>query len=97
MEALPKPFTPYWTVWSQTFGGAERIDGDATTGSNTTTDRMISEMVGAEYRISRDTAFGFGFGGGTENFSVGNGLGSGHYDFRRKSACTGRKNSTRTM
>jgi uncharacterized protein with beta-barrel porin domain len=68
-------------VWSQTFGGAERIDGDATTGSNTTTDRMISEMVGAEYRISRDTAFGFGFGGGTENFSVANGLGSGHYDF----------------
>ena len=81
VDALPTPFTPYWTVWSQTFGAAEWIGGNTTAGTNATTDRSLAEMVGAEYRISRDTAFGFGFGGGSTAFNVANGLGGGHYDF----------------
>jgi len=81
VDALPTPFAPYWTVWSQTSGASRQIDGAASVGSNSTTQQAFAETVGAEYRVARETAFGFGFGGGSESFSVANGLGSGHYDF----------------
>jgi hypothetical protein len=81
VDALPTPFTPYWTVWSQTFGAEVWLGANQSAGTNATTDGSIAEMVGAEYRLSRDTAIGFGFGGGSTNFNVANGLGGGHYDF----------------
>ena len=81
LAALPTPFAPYWTVWSQGFGGGENIRGAAGVGSNELHEAAASGLVGVEYRMARDTAFGFGFGGGASGFNVGGGLGSGNYTF----------------
>jgi uncharacterized protein with beta-barrel porin domain/membrane-associated phospholipid phosphatase len=80
VEAMPKPFTPYWTVWSTTSGGYQSLDGNSSNGTNNTTANNWSEIVGAEYRAAPDTSFGIGFGGGSTNYSVG-GLGSGSYNY----------------
>ncbi len=81
LSAIPAPFTPYWTVWSTTFAGHASNDGNGGDGSNTASGTNWTEVVGVEYRMARDTAVGFGFGGGTTDFSVGAGGGSGHYNF----------------
>ncbi|MEW6639728.1 MAG: autotransporter domain-containing protein [Pseudomonadota bacterium] len=73
------PFAARWSVWAGGFGGSQTTDGSAAAGSGTTTSRIGGGMVGADYRLSRDTLFGFALAGGGTSFSVA-GSGSGRSD-----------------
>lgn len=74
------PFAQRWSVWAAGFGGTQTTNGDPVQGSNTTTSSVFGTAVGADYRFSPDTLAGFALAGGGTNFSVANGLGSGHSD-----------------
>jgi uncharacterized protein with beta-barrel porin domain len=73
-------FEQRWSVWGAGFGGSQTTDGNATLGSNTATSRIGGVAVGADYRFSPYTLAGFALAGGGTNFSLVNGLGSGHSD-----------------
>ncbi len=81
--AKPAPlvvFTPHWNVWGAGFGGMQTTIGNTTVGSNNASSSIAGVAVGADYHIAPDTIAGFAIGGGGTNFSVDNGLGSGHSD-----------------
>ncbi|MEW6641749.1 MAG: autotransporter domain-containing protein [Pseudomonadota bacterium] len=68
-----------WSVWASGFGGSQTTDGNAVTGSSAATGNVYGTAVGADYRISPNTAAGFALGGGGTNFSV-KGMGAGRSD-----------------
>nr|WP_244646063.1 autotransporter domain-containing protein [Bradyrhizobium campsiandrae] len=68
-----------WSVWAAGYGGSQRTDGNAVTGSNDTRSSIYGTAVGADYRFSPGAIAGFALAGGGTNFSV-NGLGSGRSD-----------------
>ncbi|UGA47613.1 autotransporter domain-containing protein [Bradyrhizobium quebecense] len=72
-------FEQRWKVWAAGYGGSQRTDGNAVTGSNDTRSSIYGTVVGVDYRISPDTIAGFALGGGGTNFNV-NGLGAGRSD-----------------
>ncbi|MGO4711117.1 autotransporter outer membrane beta-barrel domain-containing protein [Bradyrhizobium sp. 2TAF24] len=74
-----EPFAARWNVWAGGFGGSQTTDGNAVIGSGSTTSRIGGGMVGADYRLSRDTLVGFALAGGGTSFSVA-GSGSGRSD-----------------
>ena len=76
----PATFDRRWSVWEAGFGGTQTTDGSTTLGSNSTTSRIFGGAVGADYRITPNTLAGFALAGGATNFSVANGMGSGHSD-----------------
>lgn len=80
-KALPRQpaYDPSWNVWAAGFGGSQTTDGNAATGSNSTTSRIYGTAVGANYRFSPNTIAGFALAGGGTNFSVTNG-GTGRSD-----------------
>jgi T5SS/PEP-CTERM-associated repeat protein len=77
----PRDSTPTfegrWGVFASVYGGNNRVGGDTTSGTNTTTSRTYGMVVGADYRFTRDTQAGFALGGAGSNFSVDGGFGSG--------------------
>jgi uncharacterized protein with beta-barrel porin domain len=75
----PTRFEQRWSVWAGAYGGAQTTDGNAVTGTGTTTSRIYGGIGGADYRLSPDTVVGFALAGGGTNFSVANG-GSGRAD-----------------
>jgi uncharacterized protein with beta-barrel porin domain len=79
MPVKADPFAQRWNVWATGFGGSQTTDGNAATGSNTSTSRIYGAAVGADYRISPNTLAGFAMSGGGTTFSVANG-GSGRSD-----------------
>ncbi len=72
-------FDPHWSVWGAAYGGGSSTDGNAASGSNTSTARAFGFVAGADYRISPATLAGFALAGGGTNFGV-NGSGSGRSD-----------------
>jgi T5SS/PEP-CTERM-associated repeat protein len=72
-------FSQRWNVWAAGYGGSQTTDGNAATGSNTTTSRVYGVAAGADYLFSPTTIAGFSMAGGGTNFSVANG-GSGRSD-----------------
>ncbi|MBR1259898.1 autotransporter domain-containing protein [Bradyrhizobium sp. U87765 SZCCT0134] len=70
---------PRWSTWVMGFGGSQTTDGNAMTGSNTSTSSIYGTALGADYRLAPNTILGFALSGGGTNFSVGNG-GSGRSD-----------------
>jgi outer membrane autotransporter protein len=74
------PFTARWNVWATSYGGYNKVDGSASTGSADTTSRVFGLVAGAEYRFSPDTKAGFVMGGSTSNFDLSNGFGNGSAD-----------------
>jgi uncharacterized protein with beta-barrel porin domain len=76
----PVPFDPSWSVWAAGFGGSQTTDGNTALGSNGSTSRIAGTAVGADYLFSPNTIAGFALAGGGTNFSISNGLGSGHSD-----------------
>jgi uncharacterized protein with beta-barrel porin domain len=80
-KAQPRatPFEARWSTWVAGYGGSQTTNGNATTGSNSTTSNVYGTAVGADYRFSPFTIAGFSLAGGGTNFSV-NGAGSGHSD-----------------
>ncbi|WP_247554278.1 autotransporter-associated beta strand repeat-containing protein [Bradyrhizobium sp. 138] len=69
-----------WGVWASGYGGASTLNGNAATGSSTTTSRIYGTVVGADYRASPNTLVGFALGGAGYNFSLSDNLGSGRAD-----------------
>jgi uncharacterized protein with beta-barrel porin domain len=74
------PFASRWNVWASAYGGDSRVSGDAGAGTNTTTSRIFGTAVGASYRLTPDTQFGFAMGGAGSNFSLDGGFGGGKAD-----------------
>lgn len=74
------PFTSRWNVWATGYGGNSTINGDAAAGSHSTSTRVYGTAVGADYRATPDTRFGFALGGAGTNFTVDNALGGGRAD-----------------
>ena len=74
------PFTSRWNIWATGYGGNSTNNGDATTGSHSTSTRVYGTAVGADYRATPDTRFGFALGGAGTNFTVDNALGGGRAD-----------------
>ncbi len=72
-------FEALWRVWASAFGGGQTTDGNAATGSSTSTSRIYGVAAGADYWLSRATVVGFALAGGGTNFSVAAG-GSGRSD-----------------
>ena len=66
-----------WGVFASVYGGNNRVGGDNTAGTNTTTSRTYGMVAGADYRFTRDTQAGFALGGAGSSFSVDGGFGSG--------------------
>lgn len=79
MPVKADPFAQRWNVWATGFGGSQTTDGNAATGSSTSTSRIYGAAVGADYRVSPNTLAGFAMSGGGTTFSVANG-GSGRSD-----------------
>ncbi len=77
---IAESFAKRWSVWAAGYGGSQTTDGNAALGSNDTTSRVYGGVVGAGYRFSPFTLAGFALAGGGANFSIANGLGSGHSD-----------------
>ena len=76
---LVPTFMQRWSVWAAGFGGTQTTDGNSVLGSNNATSSIFGTAVGADFRFSPDTLFGFALAGGGTSFSV-NGLGSGRSD-----------------
>src|SRR5580704_517334 len=77
---LAKSWDPRWNVWAAGFGGSQTTDGNAAVGSNSATSRIGGVAVGADYWLSPQTVAGFALAGGSTNFAIANGLGSGRSD-----------------
>jgi len=69
-----------WGVWASGYGGSSTVSGNAATGASGTTSRTYGTVIGADYRVTPDTLFGFALGGAGFDFSLSNGLGSGRAD-----------------
>ncbi len=78
------PVTPVferrWSVWAAEFGGSQTTDGNTVPGSNAATSRIFGTAAGADVLIAPNTLAGFALAGGGTNFSIANGVGSGHSD-----------------
>jgi autotransporter-associated beta strand protein len=68
---------PHWSVWGSAYGGQATVGSDAAAGSAATTTQVAGYAVGLDYRVHPDTVVGFALGGGSGNWSLGNGLGGG--------------------
>ena len=86
-KAAPRTptFEPRWRAWAAGFGGGQTTDGNAATGSGTSTSRIYGVAAGADYWLSRATVAGFALAGGGANFSVAAG-GSGRSDLLQAGA-----------
>ena len=73
------PYEPRWSTWAAGFGGSQTTDGNAASGSNTTTSRLYGVAVGADYRFSPFTIAGFSLAGGGTNYTIAN-AGTGRSD-----------------
>jgi uncharacterized protein with beta-barrel porin domain len=73
-------FAQRWSVWASGYGGTGRVEGNAAVGSNTTTSHVYGAAVGATWRATPDTIYGFVFGGAGTSYSLANGYGGGNSD-----------------
>ena len=69
-----------WSIWASAFGGATNTGGDALNGSHDRSVRIAGYAAGLDYRMTPNTVVGFAVAGGSTNFSVADGYGSGHSD-----------------
>jgi outer membrane autotransporter protein len=81
LKAPPAPaYEPRWTVWSASYGGQGKFDGDAAViGSHNVTARDFGFAGGADYRFSPNTVIGAALSGGSISYGL-SGLGGGHGD-----------------
>lgn len=80
-KAFDAPLEPIyekrWSAWGAAYGGYVAADGNAVVGSNAMIARTGGFAAGADYRVDPNTTIGFGLAGGTGNWSLSNGMGSG--------------------
>jgi uncharacterized protein with beta-barrel porin domain len=81
LKAASKPaFQQAWTIWGSGFGGSATTNGNDTIGSNKVTASDFGFAVGADYRASPDTAWGFALAGAGTNWGLAQNLGGGRSD-----------------
>ena len=82
MKAPPgqSSFDQRWNVWGSAFGGGNHTDGDPVTGSHDLSATAAGIAAGADYRITSNTKLGFALAGGSTNWTLSDGLGTGHGD-----------------
>lgn len=76
--AAPDP--RLWNVWAAVHGETTDTDGDGLAGSH---DRSLSTYglsTGIDFRVTPDTRLGIAVSGGTAEFGLSDGFGSGHSD-----------------
>jgi uncharacterized protein with beta-barrel porin domain len=69
-----------WNVWGSAFGGGNQTDGDPVIGSHDVSATAAGVAAGADYRVTPNTRLGFALAGGSTNWTLSQGLGSGHGD-----------------
>jgi outer membrane autotransporter protein len=69
-----------WGVWGSAYGGYNRTDGDAATGSNDLTARAGGFTAGADYRYAPNSVLGVAVAIGETNWGLASGLGKGNTD-----------------
>ena len=73
-------FDPRWNVWGSAFGGGNQTDGDPVTGSHDLSATAAGIAAGADYRVTPNTKLGFALAGGSTNWTLSQGMGSGQGD-----------------
>jgi YVTN family beta-propeller protein len=73
-------FDQRWTAWGSTFGGLSTTNGNATGGSSNVTTSTYGFGGGMDYHATPSTVYGFGLSGAGTNWSLAQGLGTGHGD-----------------
>ncbi|WFU76748.1 autotransporter domain-containing protein [Bradyrhizobium sp. CB2312] len=68
--SLKPSFEARWSAWASGYGGTQTTDGNATTGSGTTTSQIYGVVAGADIALSPSTTAGFALGGGGTNYSI---------------------------
>jgi fibronectin-binding autotransporter adhesin len=88
-SVMPPPKLPFkaatfdqrWSEWGSAFGGANTTNGDPTgLGTHALTADVYGFAGGLDYHLTPDTLVGLALSGGGTNWSVTEGLGSGHSD-----------------
>lgn len=69
---------PHWNIWGAAFGGSQSSGGDPGTGAGGTQTGTYGLATGAEYRLTPDSLFGVALAGGSANWRLSDGLGSGN-------------------
>ena len=70
-------FERRWSVWGSGYGGTSTVNGNASSGTHSSTSRIYGTAAGADYRVSPNTVIGFALGGAGSNFGLDQGLGGG--------------------
>ena len=69
-----------WSIWGSAFGGTSNTGGDTLNGNHDRSVRIAGYAAGLDYRLTPNTVVGFAVAGGSTNFNVAGGYGSGHSD-----------------
>ncbi|ABD88257.1 ice-binding family protein [Rhodopseudomonas palustris] len=69
-----------WGSWGAVYGGKTETRGLTALDTSDRSSRGFGVSAGLDYRLLPDTIVGVAVGGGTTNYALGNGLGSGHSD-----------------
>lgn len=75
-----------YDVWGAAYGSHDHIGGNTTVGSNASSNQNGGFAVGLDYRAIPNTVFGVAVGGGGQNWSLVNGLGTGGSDILQAGA-----------
>lgn len=70
-------FDQRWSVWGAGYGGTQKNDGDAATGSQDITSRIAGGAAGFDYRLDPATLIGFSLGGAGTKYDLAGGFGGG--------------------
>jgi uncharacterized protein with beta-barrel porin domain len=69
-----------WTIWAAAYGGESNTTGNALTGSHDRSARAYGFATGLDYLFTPYTVVGFALAGGSTNYGLSEGLGSGRSD-----------------
>jgi outer membrane autotransporter protein len=69
-----------WSIWGAAYGGQYSASGNLSAGSHDFSARTFGYAGGLDYRVTPYTVVGFALGGGSTNFGLSDGLGSGRSD-----------------
>ncbi len=69
-----------WGVWGAAYGGQNTTTGDSVAGSHDRSARALGFATGLDYLFTPYTVVGIAVAGGSTNFSLADGFGSGHSD-----------------
>ncbi|MHC2331097.1 autotransporter domain-containing protein [Bradyrhizobium sp. USDA 4454] len=73
-------YEPQWNVWATGYAGGQSTDGNATTGSSTTSAAIYGTVVGADYRIAPGSLIGLAVAGAGTTYRLAGGPDNGRAD-----------------